>query len=191
VAAVQAGRFDVGFARCPVLDGVLESTVIREEPLGIFLGTGHRLSGGVAVRIEDLSSEKLMIWPRELSPNYYDLVVDFLRRHGFAGPVLELENLSHAIFIGDTVARMEVAACRAFSIGFATEWNPLPDGFVWLPLVPAPAIPLDMFWKPGPGAVVGTFVRLAREVAEAEEWLASECSLDHPRRGGTVQPVTG
>src|SRR5665213_2157859 len=42
VSAVQAGRFDVGFARCPVLGGGLESIVIREEPLGVILGTGHR-----------------------------------------------------------------------------------------------------------------------------------------------------
>ena len=143
------------------------------------------------MRVKDLSSDTLVIWPRELSPNYYDLVVKTFRRDGFAGPVTEMENLSHAVFFGDTAARIEVAACRAFSVGFATEWSPLSGGFVWRPVTPTPTIPLDMFWKLGSGAVVETFVGLAREVAQTEGWLVAPCLPEDPRRQKAVHEPVG
>ena len=40
--AVEAGRFDIGLARCPILHDDLESAVIRDEPLGITLADSHR-----------------------------------------------------------------------------------------------------------------------------------------------------
>ena len=172
VHGVAAGRFDVGFARCPVLHDDLASVVLRDEPLGVVLGHGHRLVSRPAVRIDELSSEALMIWPRELSPRYHDRVVEFLRRHGFTGRVREFENLNREVLIGDVVARMEVAALRAFSVAFATEATALAEGFVWRPLDPLPLIPLDMFWKPAAGSLVQNFVRLARAVAEQQRWLA-------------------
>jgi len=173
VNGVVAGRFDVGFARCPTVHEDLEYEVLREEPLGVVLGHGHRLASRPAVGIADLSSETLMIWPRELSPRYHDRVVEFLRAQGFTGPVRELENLTREVLIGDVVARMEVAASRAFSVAFATEASALAEGFVWRAFDPVPLIPLDMFWKPAAGPVVQNFVRLARSVAEQQGWMAA------------------
>ncbi len=93
-AAVEAGRFDIGLARCPILHDDLESAVIRDEPLGITLADSHALARNPRVRIEDLGAEKLLIWPRVLSPGFHDRVVDSLRAHGFLGPVQEFENLN-------------------------------------------------------------------------------------------------
>jgi DNA-binding transcriptional LysR family regulator len=129
--AVDAGRFDIGLARCPVLHADLESAVIRDEPLGITLGERHPLARARVVRIEDLGAEKLLIWPRVLSPGFHDRVVDALRAHGFLGPVQEFENLTRDIVVGDDAARREVGAGRGFSIGFATQAARLPDGIVW------------------------------------------------------------
>lgn len=171
VNGVAAGRFDVGFARCPTMDPTLESAVLREEPLGVILGVGHRLASRPTIPVHELSSETLMIWPRDLSPGYHDRVVGFLRAEDFTGPVREFENLSHDVMIGDAVARMEVAALRAFSVAFATEPSAVAEGFVWRPFYPVPRISLDMFWRPSSAAVVQNFVRLARSVAEQEQWM--------------------
>lgn len=170
VAAVERGRFDVGMARSPSLTEGLESIVLRKEPLGVILGAGHRLTGHASVEGAALSDDTLMIWPREFSPGYYQLVLDSFRASGFTGPVAEFENLSPAIFIGDVVARMEVAACRAFSVGFITE--PLPPGFAWRPLTTPPCIPLDLFWKTPAGTIAENFTALAREVAMREGWVS-------------------
>jgi DNA-binding transcriptional LysR family regulator len=171
-AAVEAGRFDIGLARCPVLHDDLESAVIRDEPLGILLAGDHALARHDVVRIEDLGAEKLLIWPRVLSPGFHDRVVGSLRAHGFLGPVQEFENLTRDTLVGDARSRGEVAAGRGFSIGFAPQAANLPDGFTWRPLEPEPLIPVDMFWRPAASPVTRTFVHLAREVASTQGWLA-------------------
>jgi DNA-binding transcriptional LysR family regulator len=169
--AVEAGRFDIGLARCPVLHDDLESAVIRDEPLGIVLGEEHPLARNEVVRIEDIGAEKLLIWPRVLSPGFHDRVVDALRAHGFLGPVHEFENLNRDILVGDAGARHEVGEGRGFSIGFGSQAATLPRAFVWRRLDPEPLIPVDMFWRPAASPVTRTFVHLAREVADAHGWL--------------------
>ncbi len=150
----------------------LESAVIRDEPLGILLAGDHALARHDVVRIEDLGAEKLLIWPRVLSPGFHDRVVDSLRAHGFLGPVQEFENLTRDTLVGDARSRGEVAAGRGFSIGFAPQAATLPDGFTWRRLDPEPLIPVDMFWRPAASPVARTFVHLAREVAGSRGWLA-------------------
>jgi DNA-binding transcriptional LysR family regulator len=177
--AVEAGRFDIGLARCPVLHDALESAVIRDEPLGIMLGEQHRLARHDVVPIEAIGAEKLLIWPRVLSPGFHDRVVDALRAHGFLGPVQEFENLTRDIVIGDVGARREVADGRGFSIGFAPQGAALPAGFVYRRLDPEPLIPVDMFWRPAASPVARTFVHLARSVAEAHGWLARPVTAGH------------
>ncbi len=172
VGAVNAGRFDVGFARCPVIRGDLECVSIREEPLGVILGAGHRLAAADVVHIADLASETLTIWPRSLSPGFYDRVVEALRAHRFDGRITEFENLGPGVLFSDTAARTDVAAGRAFSVSFARQYDPLPVEYVWRPLEPTLTVPLHMFWKRPGSATVLQLVRLAHDVAHREEWLA-------------------
>jgi DNA-binding transcriptional LysR family regulator len=171
VAAVEDGRFDVGMARVPSLVPGLGTEVIRMEAVGVILGAGHRLTRVPIVEPAALSEDLLMIWPREFSPGYYQLIVDAFRAAGFTGAVREFENLTPAIFFGDVVARIEVAALRAFAVGLASE--PLPAGFVWRPLSRPPRVPLNMFWKDPAGTIVENFRALAREVAAREGWVPS------------------
>jgi DNA-binding transcriptional LysR family regulator len=170
VAGVEDGRFDIGMARLPSLTPGLGSEIVRVESVGVILGAGHRLARLPVVEPAALSEDFLMIWPRDFSPGYYQLVVDSLRAAGFAGAVREFENLTPAIFFGDVVARIEVAALRAFAVGFASE--PLPPGFVRRPLSMPPRVPLDMFWKAPAGSIVENFRALTREVAAREGWTA-------------------
>jgi DNA-binding transcriptional LysR family regulator len=173
VQAVSTGRFDIGLARCPVgLGDDLRCESIREEPMGVILGAAHPLAACERVGVEELGVEPLVIWPRELSPAFHDHVVGALRAHGFAGEVREFENLGHEVLMSDALAREEVAAGRAFSVAFVTQYAPLPAPFVWRPLHPEPLVPVHMFWKGGAGPAVENFTTLAREVAERQGWLA-------------------
>jgi DNA-binding transcriptional LysR family regulator len=173
VAAVAGGRFDIGLARCPVDLGELERMVLREEPMGIVLGAAHPLAVDERVALDDLANTTLTIWPRSLSPGFFDRVVDFFRVHGFAGPIQEFEYLSSEVFHGDPTARHEIAEGRAFSVAFATQFDPIPDGFAWREVVPCPLIPVDLFWRPSAGRATQNFVRLAVEVAQREGWLVA------------------
>jgi DNA-binding transcriptional LysR family regulator len=173
VEAVVSGRFDVGLARCPVLEGDdLECVSIREEPMGVILGARHPLAGAVEVTIGQLAHETLVIWPRELSPGFFDQVVGALHAHGFAGAIREFENLGPEVLMSDAPARADVLEARAFSLAFDTQYEPLPAGFVRRPLDPAPRVPLHLFHKRTAGPVVENFVRVATSVAERERWLA-------------------
>ena len=98
-------------------------------------------------------------------------MVDSFRSHGFRGPIQEFEYLTSALFHRDPAARAQIVAGRAFSVAFETQFDPVPEGFVWRTVEPEPLIPVDMFWRPAASPVARTFVHLAREVAESHEWL--------------------
>ncbi|NMH97555.1 LysR substrate-binding domain-containing protein [Pseudonocardia acidicola] len=173
VDAVNSGRFDVGLARCPVVVGDVECMVLREEALGVVLGARHPLAARVRVPLAHLALTTLTIWPRELSPGFYDQVVGFFRAHGFVGRIQEFEYLSSGVFHSDPAAREEIARTRAFSIAFETQFDPMPDGFVWRAVDPAPLIPVHLFWRRSAGPVTRNFLALALEVAGREGWVAN------------------
>jgi DNA-binding transcriptional LysR family regulator len=166
--AVSVGRFDVCFIRSRDAGPDLESRVVRYEPLGIVLGEGHPLARQPVVRIADLHETYLTIWPRNVSPGYFDLVSETFRSAGYSGTVREFENHTRDVFFGDTVARMEIAACRAFSVGFETQ--PLSAGFVWRPLDPEPLVPLTMCWRSPASSATELFVDVVPVIAAREGW---------------------
>lgn len=172
VDAVRTGRFHIGMARCPDVVDDVEYLRLREEPLGVVLGAGHGLAAAEQIDMADLVDSTLAIWPRTLSPGFYDLTVDFFRGHGFTGPVQEFEYLTSGVFHSDPAARTEVFETRAFSVAFATQFDPVPDGFVWRPVVPAPMIPVHLFWRIRTDAVTRVFLNVARDIARRAGWLA-------------------
>jgi DNA-binding transcriptional LysR family regulator len=170
--AVRAGRVDAGMARPAVVDDDLESVRLREEPIGVVLGERHPLAAEPVLSVQQLADCTLAIWPRQFSPDFFDQVVDSFRGHGFRGPIQEFEYLTSALFHRDPAARAEIAAGRAFSVAFATQFDPVPDGFVWRAVEPATLIPVQLYWRPGAGAAVRRFVDTALEAAMAEGWLS-------------------
>jgi DNA-binding transcriptional LysR family regulator len=178
VEAVTSGRFDVGLARCPVVHAEgLECVSIRDEPMCVILGARHRLAGVAELTVDQLAGETLVIWPRELSPGFFDHVVGGLHAHGFTGAIREFENLGPEVLMSDASARVEVMEGRAFSLAFDPQYEPLPAGFVRRSLEPALRVPLHMFFQRAAGPVVGNFVQVALRVAEREQWLAPVAGL--------------
>lgn len=171
VTAVNEGRFDVGLARCPSLRGDLQCISIRDEPLGIIIGTSNHLVAHDLIHISDLANETLTIWPRSLSPGFYDRVVETLRAHSFNGSIHEFENLGSDVLFSDTAAKQEVASGQAFSVSFYHQYFPVPDGFAWRPLEPTLLVPLHMFWKSPASSTVSKLIEVAREVSVRESWL--------------------
>jgi DNA-binding transcriptional LysR family regulator len=174
VAAVGAGRFDIGLARCPVGLGDLERVNIRDEPIGIVLGSTHPLACHDPVDLAELVDTPLAIWPRSQSPGFYDRVVGFLRAHGFNGAIQEFEYLTSGLFHGDPSTRHQVVEGRAFSVAFASQFETIPPAFVWRPIEPCPLIPVDVFWRRSAGSATLNFVQIALSVAAKQRWLAAD-----------------
>jgi DNA-binding transcriptional LysR family regulator len=169
--SVRGGRVDVGMARSANVGEDLESVRLRDEPIGIVLGRRHPSAGRPVLTVDQLADSTLAIWPRQFSPDFFDQVVGSFRRHGFRGPIHEFEYLTSALFHRDPAARAEIVAGRAFSVAFATQFDPLPDGFVWRAVDPAPLIPVQLYWRPGAGAAVRRFVEVALRVSSVQGWV--------------------
>ena len=171
--SVDAGRFDIGLARCPVLHADLESAVLREEPLGIIARGGapprpggHRSASRTSGR-RSCSSGPACCRPASTTASSTPCA-----RTASPARCRSSRTSTGTSCMGDERSQREVTAGRGFSIGFATQASRLPAGVVWRPLEPEPLIPVDMFWRPNASPVARSFVHLAREVAEAQGWLA-------------------
>jgi DNA-binding transcriptional LysR family regulator len=183
--AVTSGRVDVGMARCPEIPDELASIQIRHEPIGVVLGTGHPLADMTSLRVNDLAQMTLAIWPRLFSPGFYDQIVNPFRSWGFRGKIQEFEYLTSSVFNSDPAAREEIAAGRAFSVAFATQFDPIPEGFVWRELEPPIFIPVTVFWRQGAGEATQRFLAIALEVSKQERWLDTLIRRRLPAGPGT------
>ena len=184
--AVRAGRVDAGMARPAHVSDDLESVRLRDEPIGVVLSARHPVAGKRLLTMDQLAESTLAIWPRQFSPDFYDQVVDSFRGHGFRGPIHELEYLTSALFDRDPAARAEIAAGRAFSVAFETQFDPLPQGFVWRAIEPSTLIPVQLYWPRGAGAAVRRFVDICLDVSTAERWLAGR-RQPGPAQGGKTE----
>jgi DNA-binding transcriptional LysR family regulator len=162
------GDFDLALApRFPLPEG-LESQPLRVEPLLVTVSESHPLAGEAGIELRSLQHELFELWPRDMSPGYYDAVVAACRGAGFepcidasaAGSIV-WGNIAHGRGVGLVVKSLE---------------SQLPQGVRILPLrAPRPApLPIDVVWKSDPVLpVVERFNELAREVADCHGWLPS------------------
>jgi DNA-binding transcriptional LysR family regulator len=81
--ALRDGRIEIGFVRLPVEEGGLVVETIQHEPLVAVLPARHRLARRSTVRLSALRGDRLIMFPRETAPGYYDLLLAACRRAGF------------------------------------------------------------------------------------------------------------
>lgn len=87
VAALSGGQIDVGFVGLPLeAEGLVAETTGRAR-LVVALPAKHPLARKNDLRLEDLSKETYVLWPRHLSPGAYDQLLGVFRRAGFAQPI--------------------------------------------------------------------------------------------------------
>ena len=87
VDALHEGRIDVGFVSLPLeAEGLVTETTGRQRLL-VALPQKHPRARERRIRLEDLSKEAYMLWPRHLSPGCYDQLLGVFRRAGFGPPI--------------------------------------------------------------------------------------------------------
>ena len=87
VEALHAGEIDVGFVSLPLDDEGLVTETIGRQRLLVALPQKHPRAREREVRLEELSKEAYMLWPRHLSPGCYDQLLGVFRRAGFGQPI--------------------------------------------------------------------------------------------------------
>lgn len=171
VEAVRSGRLDVGLARHPELPPGLDSVPIRNESLGAVVGSGHPASGLTSLTAGELNGSTMVLWPREFSPVFFDKVVSAYRANGFDGPITQMRMLTRGSFLQDPVGYQMIRDGLAFSVAFEGEHDPMPDGFVWLPVQPGPIISVHLFWRSPPAPRIDRVVEVARRLSERSNWM--------------------
>jgi DNA-binding transcriptional LysR family regulator len=83
MAALNDAELDIAFVRlpCESCKG-FNLRIIDEEPMVIALHRSHPLSGHASLKLEQLQSSSLVLFPRDISPELYELVSDHCIRAG-------------------------------------------------------------------------------------------------------------
>ena len=165
VKAVQTGSVDVAFVRLPLEHN--EAIAIHplvDETMRIVLPSYHPQARKLSVSLATLAQEKLILFPRAMSPGLYDSVIAGCQRAGFS-PILGEEGLQ----IGSILSL--VAAGFGISIVSRSIEQIRVDGIVYVPVKgesPRTTISLAVR-KDTRSAVIRNFVALARSRARAPD----------------------
>src|SRR5262249_17393220 len=113
-------------------------------------------------------------WPRAFSPHFHDTIMAGLRGSGFVGPVEEMVIFGSRLLVDDPTACADIAACRAFGIGFEGQYRALEPEFVWRQIDPAIPIPMHLTWRRDASAAVRNFVSVVLEVMHDQQLMGDE-----------------
>lgn len=87
VGALRGGQIDVGFVGLPLeAEGMVTESTGRPR-LVVALPEKHPMARKKDLRLEELSKEAYVLWPRHLSPGSYDQLLAVFRRAGFGPPI--------------------------------------------------------------------------------------------------------
>lgn len=84
VQALQRGQIDIGFVhRSKFPESICCEPVLR-EPFLCCLPDSHRLAGQERIDLQDLADEDFILFPRNVSPHYHDLIIAHCVAAGFS-----------------------------------------------------------------------------------------------------------
>ena len=140
--------------------------VIRWEPWRLAVGENHPLADCAQIALRDVSAEQVELWPREMTPGYYDAVVNACRAAGFE-PRLDEEGA------GSTVWGY-IAQGRGIGLVVASLAEQPPSGVKLIDIAPPSPPPLGVtaVWQPdGMPAAVERLLEIATELAAERGWV--------------------
>ena len=82
VRALKEGRIDVGFGRILLDDPGIDRLLLRNETLVVAVPSGHPALIQPGVRLADLQTETLIVYPKAPRPSYADQVLGLFRARG-------------------------------------------------------------------------------------------------------------
>ena len=144
IAALKEGRIDVGFGRLRFEDPAIRRIVLAEEMLVAVVPVDHPLATpATPVRLIDLVSEPLIVYPRPARPSYADHILGLFMDLGLKPQnLVEVRELQTAIGL--------VAAHSGLSIVPSSVQRMRRDDVCYLPIIDAAArSPIMMIHRTG------------------------------------------
>ena len=108
LTAVRNGEIDLAFARFDHQISPLAIRPITTDHLVVALPIDHRLTQQAKVALGELADESLVLFPRRISPHYFDIIVAACRVAGFSPRVMHE--------IGSVVSQIGFVGC-GFGVG--------------------------------------------------------------------------
>jgi DNA-binding transcriptional LysR family regulator len=137
---VESERFDLALAPRIALRPGLGHRAVRREDFVVAMADDHRLARRAQVALPAFAGETLQVWPREMSPGYYDAVVGACRTAGFEPKVAEQA-------AGSTVWG-DIARGNGVGLVVASLRLQPPAGVRLVALEPpAPTLTIDLIWS--------------------------------------------
>jgi DNA-binding transcriptional LysR family regulator len=154
-SALRSGAMDVAISLCPELAPDIANQVIRTEDVVAILAAKHPLAKEEAISLRSLADDEFVLFPRELAPRLYDVMVGVCRHAGFE-PKLRSESF-HAGWDLLLLADVPVVAIAPRSVA-----GELPDGVTAVPLgEPDDALETRLLWREGDDSPVVDAFRAA------------------------------
>lgn len=89
IPALHAGDIDLAFARLEGdLGPAIESLPLKQDRLEVAIPSEHPMAGSPRIRLGALSNENFVMFPRQVSPVYFDTLVAACRANGFSPRIL-------------------------------------------------------------------------------------------------------
>ena len=137
IEAVRADAVDVALTRGPVSESTLTVEVLVQERLCLAVSDRHPLARRRQVMWAELSSQPMILFPRQLAPAFHDLIMAGCQRAGFS-PNVAYEASEIQTILSFVAAELGVAVV-AESVRNARRAGviirPLGDAPVWAPLL--------------------------------------------------------
>ncbi|NYZ14524.1 LysR family transcriptional regulator [Azospirillum sp. RWY-5-1] len=161
-AALRSGSIDVGIFHPPLDDRSLSSHLITSMRFNIVLSDLNPLAAHPVLRLEELSRERFIIFPRVIGPSLYDEIVALCQQAGFSPEVILEASPAQSII---------ALAAANFGIGLIASRLQQFDrpGVVYRPLDgPAPHLTLGVAYQSDDSSpAIRTFLDVATEVGRS------------------------
>jgi DNA-binding transcriptional LysR family regulator len=178
---VRAGELDVGLALGPGSMRGVSSELLRIELVALLLGRNHRLADTDPIPLISLENETLLLFPRELAPDYYDQIISACHEAGFQPRVTAFPHPPFLAMLARLPAGNEVNLAPA---SFAVHAAAAETGIVARGVVePEIRAEWSLVWSQrAQSAAVTHFLESARRCSRENGWLVDETALSQPLR---------
>ena len=162
--ALFAGEIDVGFVYFPVNQPELLTQLVLREPLVLVLPKDHPLAVLPTIPLATLASEPMLIYPRFVKPDCYDLIISLCHEAGFQPRIVQ-EATPPELLVSLVEAGVGLALVEA-SVESRHD-----QGVVYRPIAEStPYLDMGAVWHKGrSGAIVNQFISVVRQSINFDE----------------------
>ena len=157
-------RYDLALAPKTSYPVGFHSRAVRREPLRVALSETDPLGRSKRIQLASLADRLFEVWPRDMAPGFYDVVVGTCRIAGFE-PQLDEQATGNTVW-GNLARGREVALINA---SLAEQ---LPRGITLVELAPPTAtLTYDAVWHQGELPLIQRSLEVAAQLAREAGWL--------------------